>query len=88
MFTATYVLNCVPSKSVTTTPYELWTGRKPNLNYLKPWSCVAYVYNTSSKYGKLGPRSKKSIFVRYPAVSKGYVFIGEHENRIVIEFES
>ena len=26
LLTATYILNCVPSKSVTTTPYELWTG--------------------------------------------------------------
>ena len=25
LLTATYVLNRVPSKSVTTTPYELWT---------------------------------------------------------------
>ena len=26
--------------------------------------------------------------MRYPEVSKEYVFIGEHENSIVIEFES
>ncbi|KAJ4744662.1 Gag-Pol polyprotein [Rhynchospora pubera] len=31
LLTATYVLNRVPSKSVAATPYELWTGRKPNL---------------------------------------------------------
>ena len=37
---------------------------------------------------KLGPRGKKSIFVRYPEVSKGYVFIGEQENGTVTEFES
>ena len=36
----------------------------------------------------MGPRGKKSIFVRYPEVSKGYVFIGEQENNTVIEFES
>ena len=31
--TAAHVLNRVPSKSVPKTPYELWTGRKPSLNY-------------------------------------------------------
>ena len=32
LLTATYVLNRVPSKSVATTPYELWTGRHPDLS--------------------------------------------------------
>ncbi|KAJ9557549.1 LOW QUALITY PROTEIN: hypothetical protein OSB04_012163 [Centaurea solstitialis] len=30
-----HILNCVPSKSIPKTPYEIWTGRKPKLNYLK-----------------------------------------------------
>ena len=29
-----HILNRVPSKDVPKTPYELWVGRKPNLNYL------------------------------------------------------
>ena len=45
LLTATYVLNRVPSKSVTSTPYELWTGRKPNLTYLQPWGCAGYVHD-------------------------------------------
>jgi hypothetical protein len=32
--TAVHILNRVPSKSVPKTPYELWTGKKPTLNYL------------------------------------------------------
>ena len=55
---------------------------------MKPWGCAAYVHNTLSKYGKLGQKGKKSIFVRYPEVSKAYVFIGEQENGTVTEFES
>ena len=49
----------MPSESVTSTPYELWTGRKPDLSNLKPWGYAAYVYNSSHKYGKLGLRGKK-----------------------------
>ena len=33
--TAAHILNRVPSKSVLKTPFELWNGRKPSLNYLK-----------------------------------------------------
>lgn len=31
--TAVYILNRVPSKAVSKTPYELWTGKKPSLRH-------------------------------------------------------
>ena len=31
--TATFTLNRAPSKSVETTPYELWFGKKPKLSF-------------------------------------------------------
>ena len=33
--TAAFTLNRTPSKSVETTPYELWFGKKPKLSFLK-----------------------------------------------------
>ena len=86
--TVAYILNRVPSKSVSSTPYELWTGKKPNLNNLWPWGSTVYVHNTSHRYGKLGPRGKKCIFIRYSKHSKGYVLIGEQSNGSVTELES
>ena len=41
--TAAFTLNRVPSKSVETTSYELWFGKKPKLSFLKVWGCDAYV---------------------------------------------
>ena len=41
--TAAYTLNRAPSKSVKTTPYEIWHGKKPDLSFLQIWSCEAYV---------------------------------------------
>ena len=38
--TATFTLNRAQSKSVETTPYELWFGKKPKLSFLKVWGCV------------------------------------------------
>ena len=39
--TAVYLLNRVPSKAVSKTPFELWTGRKPSLRHLHVWGCPA-----------------------------------------------
>ena len=35
--TAAFTLNRAPCKSVETTPYELWFGKKPKLSFLKVW---------------------------------------------------
>ena len=86
--TTAYILNHVPLKLVPFTPYELWTGEKPNLGNLQPWGSVAYVHTTSHKDGKLGPKGNKCIFIRYSEHSKGYVFIGENNDRSSIEIES
>ncbi|KAL0303482.1 UNVERIFIED_CONTAM: hypothetical protein Sradi_6216300, partial [Sesamum radiatum] len=40
ILTTTYILNRVPSKSIPSTPYELWYSRKPNLEGLRPWGSV------------------------------------------------
>ena len=46
--TAAFTLNRAPSKSVETTPCELWFGKKPKLSFLKVWSCDAYVKKVST----------------------------------------
>jgi transposase InsO family protein len=38
--TAMHILNRVPINSVAKTLYELWTGRKPTLNYFHIWGCL------------------------------------------------
>jgi hypothetical protein len=37
--TDVHIINRMTSKSVSKTPYELWTGRKPSINYLHIWGC-------------------------------------------------
>jgi hypothetical protein len=77
LLTVVYILNRVPSKSISSTPYELWNNRKPDLSNLRHCECVAFVHDMSHQHDKLGPRDKKSIFIRYSEHFKGYVFIGE-----------
>jgi transposase InsO family protein len=80
LLTVVYILNRVPSKSIASTPYELWNNRKSDLSNLRPWGCAAFVHDMSHQHGKLGPRVKKSIFIRYAVHFKGYVFIGEQSS--------
>jgi hypothetical protein len=88
LLTATYILNRVPSQSVSSTPYEFWKGEKPNLEHLRLWGSAGFVHRTTHKYGKLGPRAKKHIFIRYSDSSKGYIMYGEHPNGGMTEIES
>ncbi|KAL4311612.1 hypothetical protein GQ457_01G021040 [Hibiscus cannabinus] len=75
--TATFTLNHVPSKSVQKTPHEMWTGRHPNMPFMKIWGCKAYIkYQISTK---LEPKSEKCTFVGYPKETKGYYFYNENK---------
>ena len=57
LYTAIYILNRTPSKAVPKTPYEIWHGKLPSFNYIKPWECPAYVKVVNT--GKLDVKSKK-----------------------------
>ena len=72
--TAIHILNRVPSKSVPKTPYELWTGREPSLNYLRVWGCPAEAKVFNPNIGKLDPKTVSCHFIGYPEKSKGYRF--------------
>jgi hypothetical protein len=59
---AAFTLNRAPSKSVETTPYELWFGAKPKLSFLKVWGCEAYVKKLMPD--KLKPKAEKCVMTR------------------------
>ncbi|GJU11505.1 zinc finger, CCHC-type containing protein, partial [Tanacetum coccineum] len=72
MLTACYLLNRVPYKRIRITPYELWTKRKPNLNYLRVWGCRAVVRLLDPKLKTMGKRGIECIFVGYVDHSKAF----------------
>ena len=81
-----YVLNSIPSKSVSKTPYEIWTGHKPGLSHLRIWGCLAYV--KCLKMDKLGVRSDKYIFVGYPKETKRYYFYLSDEQKVFVSLRA
>ena len=80
--TAAFTLNRAPSKSVETTPYELWFGKKPKLSFLKVWGCVAYVKKFQPY--KLKPKLEKCVFIEYPKETIGYTFYHRSESKIFV----
>ena len=88
LLTAAYILNRVPSKSISKTPYELWTCRRPDLSYMHLWGTTGFVHSNSHGYEKLGPKANKYIFNRYSDESKGYVTLGVQPDGTVIEIGS
>ena len=80
--TAAFTLNRAPSKSVETTPYELWFGKKPKLLFLKVWGCDAYVKKLQPD--KLEPKSEKCVFIGYPKETIGYTFYHRSEGKTFV----
>ncbi|KAK1608851.1 hypothetical protein QYE76_032524, partial [Lolium multiflorum] len=80
--TAAFTLNRAPSKSVETTPYELWFNKKPKLSFLKVWGCEAYVKKLQPD--KLEPKAEKCVFIGYPMETIGYTFYHRSEGKIFV----
>ena len=60
--TAAFTLNRAPSKSVDSTPCELWFGKKPKLSFLKVWGCDAYVKRLQ-QIGRASCRERVCLYV-------------------------
>ena len=80
--TAAFLWNRIQSKAIEKTPYELWTGKRPSLSFLKIWGCEAYVKRQASD--KLASKFDKCLFVGYPKETKGYYFYIPSENKVFV----
>ncbi|KAL2253111.1 UNVERIFIED_CONTAM: Retrovirus-related Pol polyprotein from transposon TNT 1-94 [Sesamum indicum] len=73
--TAYHILNRVPLKHNTSTPFELWKGRKPSLKYFRVWGCLAKVLIPEHKRKKLGPKTVDAMFLGYVETSYALRFL-------------
>ncbi|KAL0303159.1 UNVERIFIED_CONTAM: Retrovirus-related Pol polyprotein from transposon TNT 1-94 [Sesamum radiatum] len=73
--TACHILNRVPLKHNTSTPFELWKGRKPSLKYFRVWGCLAKVLVPKHKRKKLGPKTVDAVFLGYVETSYALRFL-------------
>jgi hypothetical protein len=80
--TAAFTLDRAPSKSVETTPYELWFGKKPKPSFLKVWGCDTYVKRLQPD--KLEPKVEKCVFIGYPKETIRYTYITDPRARSLL----
>ena len=70
-----YILDKVPHKKLDKSPYELWKGFAPNLNYLKVWGCLAKVAYPEFRKSSIGPKTFDYAFIGYAQNSVAYRFM-------------
>ncbi|GKB08822.1 retrovirus-related pol polyprotein from transposon TNT 1-94 [Tanacetum coccineum] len=83
LLAACHIHNRITSRVIPMSPYELWNGRKPNLDYLRVWGCLAYYRTPEPKRSKLEARGIKSVFVGYAKNSKAYRLLDENSGVII-----
>ena len=54
------------------TPFEAWTGEKPNVGHLRVFGCAAYAHVAKDDRKKLDVKSRKCILLGYGTETKGY----------------
>ncbi|CAL9097942.1 unnamed protein product [Musa textilis] len=80
--TAAYLLNRIPTKSVMSTPYEIWNGKKPELKVVKIWGCPTHVERHNPD--KLESRTEWCKFVGYPKETCVYYFYHPKDQKVFV----
>ena len=70
--TAVYVRNRSPSKVLSVTPMEMWSGEKPSVEHLRVFGCKAFMHVSREDRSKLDAKALECIFLGYADDAKGY----------------
>ncbi|GKA14383.1 retrovirus-related pol polyprotein from transposon TNT 1-94 [Tanacetum coccineum] len=80
--TSTYILNrilIIPFLGKT--PYELFKGKKPSLEYFKGFGCKCFILNTKDYLTKFDPKSTEGVFLCYSPNSKACINLNKETMR-------
>ena len=68
-----YILNRLPTRALSgKTPYEAWSGDKPDLGHVKVFGCMAHMKLPHVHTTKLSDRSKLVVHLGRELGTKGY----------------
>lgn len=85
ILTANYIRNRCPSRALEgRTPFEIWTGRTPNVSHLREFGCKVFFMNRTPGRKKLDKRAKEGVLLGYSEQSKGYRVWNPEEKKIEI----
>ncbi|GJS02917.1 retrovirus-related pol polyprotein from transposon TNT 1-94 [Tanacetum coccineum] len=81
--TSTYILNRILiTPFLGKTPYELFKGKKPSLEYFKAFGSKCFVLNTKYYLTKFDPKSTEGVFLGYSPNSKAFIILNKETTRI------
>ncbi|GJY03627.1 retrovirus-related pol polyprotein from transposon TNT 1-94 [Tanacetum coccineum] len=81
--TSTYILNRILIRPILgKTPYEIFRGRKPSLEYFKVFGSKCFILNTKDYLTKFDPKSYEGVFLGYSQNSKAYVVLNKHTMKV------
>ena len=71
--TTVYLRNRSPTKALEgITPFEAWSGTKPDVSFLRIFGCSAYAHVPKAERHKLDSKTRKCVLLGYGANRKGY----------------
>ncbi|CAI7772091.1 unnamed protein product [Closterium sp. NIES-53] len=81
---AAWIRNRVPTKVLPgTTPFEAWTGTKPNLSLICTFGCICYYHVPDSLRHKLQPKAHAAIFLGIATNKRAWRVWDLGEKRVV-----
>ncbi len=82
--TPMYLHNRSPTKSVANmTPFEAWTGVKPDVKHLKSFGCIVHAHIPKDERKKLDSKAKKCVLLGYGTETKGYRLYDPRSSRVI-----
>lgn len=82
---AVYILNRLSTRSLSKkTPYETWSGNKPNMVHIKVFGSLAYMKVPSVRTQKLDDRSKVTIYLGWEDGTKAHRLYDPLEKRVLV----
>ena len=81
--TAVYLRNRCPTKAVQDqTPYQMWFGQKPKVDYSRVFGCDVYAHVPKDERAKLDPKARKCILLGYGDTTKGYRLYNSESGKV------
>lgn len=86
--TSTYVSNRCVTRSRNKTPYELWFGKKPNINNLHIFSQHAAALKQDNQRSKFDEKGKLMYFIGYTDNYQTFKFLDPETKRIIVSCDA
>ena len=64
------------------TPFEAWTGQKPNVGHLRVFGCAAYAHVAKDERQELEAKSRKCVLLGYGTEREGYRLCDPRRERV------